>query len=153
MAHCQAAKQIAAELRKEQDETDARGCYSDAIHRRLLEGGFYRILQPRMFGGLGSDCETHVRVIMELSRGHPASGWCYTLASSHALVLGACFSEETQREMFGPRGDFRAAYAAGPAGIPKFERVGGGYVVSGTWAFASGIPVCTHFLRGRRHSG
>jgi 3-hydroxy-9,10-secoandrosta-1,3,5(10)-triene-9,17-dione monooxygenase len=85
---------------------------------------------------------------MELSRGHPAAGWCYTLASSHALVLGACFSEEAQRELFGADGDFRAAYAAGPAGKPEFERVAGGYRVSGLWPFASGIPVSTHFLGG-----
>lgn len=142
------ASEIGAELRKEQDASDARGCYSEAIHRRLLEGGFYRILQPRMFGGLGTDCETYIRVIMELSRGHPAGGWCYTLASSHALVLGSCFSEETQRELFGADGDFRAAYAAGPAGMPKFERVAGGYVITGLWPFASGIPVSTHFLGG-----
>jgi 3-hydroxy-9,10-secoandrosta-1,3,5(10)-triene-9,17-dione monooxygenase len=139
---------IAADLRREQDEADARGCYSDAIHRRLLDGGFYRILQPRMFGGFGTDCETYVRVIIELSRGHPASGWCYTLASSHALVAASVFGEETQRELFGPDGDFRAAYAAGPAGTATFERREGGYLVNGVWPFASGIPVSTHFLGG-----
>jgi 3-hydroxy-9,10-secoandrosta-1,3,5(10)-triene-9,17-dione monooxygenase len=142
------ATEIAKQLRTEQDESDARGCYSDAIHRRLLEGGFYRILQPRMFGGFGTDCETYIRVIMELSQGHPGSGWCYTLASSHALVLGSHFSEEVQRELFGPEGDFRAAYAVGPAGMPSFERTEGGYIVSGLWPFASGIPVSNHFLGG-----
>ena len=110
------AKQIAAVLRNEQDESDARGFYSDAIHQRLLDGGFYRIIQPKTFGGLGTDAETYIRVIMALSQGHPASGWCYTLASSHALVLGSVFSEETQRELFGTNGDFRACYAASPAG-------------------------------------
>lgn len=142
------AAKIGALLREQQDETDARGFYSEAIHKRLLDGGFYRILQPRRFKGFGTDCETYIRVIMELSRGHPAAGWCYTLASSHALVVGSCFSEETQRELFGADGDFRAAYAAGPAGPPKFERTDGGYVVSGVWPFASGIPVSTHFLGG-----
>ena len=142
------ASEIAKLLRNEQDESDARGCYSDAIHHRLLEGGFYRILQPRMFGGFGTDCETYIRVIMALSQGHPGSGWCYTLASSHALVLGSHFSEDVQRELFGPEGDFRAAYAAGPAGKPDFERTDGGYIVSGLWPFASGIPVSNHFLGG-----
>ncbi len=142
------AADIARQLRNEQDESDARGHYSDAIHRRLLEGGFYRILQPRMFKGFGTDCETYIRVIMELSRGHPSSGWCYTLASSHALILGSHFSEEAQRELFGSNGDFRAAYAAGPAGVPTFERGDGGYTVSGLWPFASGIPVCNYFLGG-----
>ncbi len=142
------ARAIASELSKLQDEADARGCYPDVIHQRLLDGGFYRIVQPKLFGGLGTDAETYIRVIMALSQGHPASGWCYTLASSHALVLGSVFGEEAQRELFGADGDFRAAYAAGPAGIPKFERVAGGYVVSGLWPFASGIPVSNHFLGG-----
>jgi 3-hydroxy-9,10-secoandrosta-1,3,5(10)-triene-9,17-dione monooxygenase len=142
------ATEIGAKLRAQQDQSDVRGYYSDEIHRELLEGGFYRILQPRMFNGGGADCETYVRVIMELSRGHPGAGWCYALASSHALVLGAHFEEEVQRELFGSEGDFRAAYAAGPAGVPTFERCEGGYRVSGLWAFASGIPVSTHFLGG-----
>jgi 3-hydroxy-9,10-secoandrosta-1,3,5(10)-triene-9,17-dione monooxygenase len=142
------AQAIAAELSKAQDESDARGFYSDTIHQRLLDGGFYRIVQPKMFGGLGSEAETYIRVIMALSQGHPASGWCYTLASSHALILGSVFGEDAQRELFGADGDFRAAYAAGPAGMPKFERKDDGYVVTGLWPFASGIPVCNHFLGG-----
>ena len=142
------AARIGAQLRAEQDENDARGRYSEGVHQQLLQGGFYRILQPRMFGGRGADCETYIRVIMELSRGHPGSGWCYTLASSHALVLGALFEESVQRELFGPNGDFRAAYVAAPAGMPTFERREGGYVVTGLWTFASGIPVCTHFFGG-----
>jgi 3-hydroxy-9,10-secoandrosta-1,3,5(10)-triene-9,17-dione monooxygenase len=142
------AARIGVRLRAEQDQNDARGCYSDEIHRELMEGGFYRILQPKTFGGGGVDCETYIRVIMELSRGHPGSGWCYTLASSHALILGAHFEEAAQRELFGADGDFRAAFVARPAGAATFERRDGGYVVTGLWTFASGMPVCTHFLGG-----
>ena len=47
------ATQIGAKLRAQQDQSDLRGCYSDEVHRELLEGGFYRILQPRMFNGGG----------------------------------------------------------------------------------------------------
>jgi 3-hydroxy-9,10-secoandrosta-1,3,5(10)-triene-9,17-dione monooxygenase len=142
------AARIGAQLRAEQDENDARGRYSEAIHQQLLQGGFYKILQPRMFGGGGADCETYIRVIMELSRGHPGSGWCYTLASSHALVLASHFEESVQRELFGPEGDFRAPYAALPTGMPTLERREGGYLVSGLWTFASGVPVANHFLGG-----
>ena len=46
------AARIGAQLRAEQDENDARGRYSEGVHQQLLQGGFYRILQPRMFGGL-----------------------------------------------------------------------------------------------------
>lgn len=142
------AARIGIRLRAQQEESDAQGCYSEAIHQELLEGGFYRILQPTLFGGGGVDCETYIRVIMELSRGHPGSGWCYTLASSHALVVGSHFEEDVQRELFGPDGDFRAAFVARPAGPATFERRQEGYLVTGLWTFASGIPVATHFLGG-----
>jgi 3-hydroxy-9,10-secoandrosta-1,3,5(10)-triene-9,17-dione monooxygenase len=142
------AARIGARLRAEQDQNDARGCYSEEIHQELLTGGFYKILQPTMFGGGGIDCETYIRVIMELSRGHPGSAWCYTLASSHALVLGSHFEEAVQRELFGAEGDFRSAFVAQSSGLPAFERKDGGYLVSGLWTFASGIPVCNYFLGG-----
>jgi 3-hydroxy-9,10-secoandrosta-1,3,5(10)-triene-9,17-dione monooxygenase len=131
-------------LHEQQEENDRRGYYSDAIHEELLRGGFYRILQPRMFGGYEFGLDTYVRVVMELAHGHPASGWCFTLAASHGLVLAAHWPEQAQRELFGPDGDFRCAMTAGPAG--NYRRVEGGYVTSGVHAFASGIPVSTHFM-------
>jgi len=131
-------------LAAQQEENDRRGYYSDSVHRELLRGGFYRILQPRRFGGYEFGLETFVRIVMELSRGHPASGWCFTLAASHGYVLASHWPQEVQRELFGPDGDFRCAMTAGPAGT--YEPVEGGYRVSGVHAFASGIPVCNYFM-------
>ena len=131
-------------LRESQEENDRRGYYSDAIHRKFAASGFYRVVQPRMFGGYEFDFVTFVKLIMEISRGHPATGWCYTLASSHAFLVGAHWPEEVQRELFGEEGDFRAAQKASPAGT--FKRVDGGFVVDGVFSFCSGIPVATHFV-------
>jgi 3-hydroxy-9,10-secoandrosta-1,3,5(10)-triene-9,17-dione monooxygenase len=131
-------------LYAQQEESDRRGCFSDAVQQALLEGGFYRILQPRLFGGYEFGFETFIKVVMELSHGHPAAGWCFTLAASHGFVLAAHWPQEAQQELFGPGGDFRAAMTAGPSG--RFERVEGGYRVTGVFPFASGIPVCTHFI-------
>jgi len=131
-------------LRQQQEENDRRGYYSDAVHRELLNGGFYRMLHPRMFGGYEFGLEAFLKVVMELSRGHPASGWCFTLAGSHGYVLASHWPEQAQRELFGPSGDFRCAMTAGVMGACR--RVDGGYRVSGLFPFASGIPVSTHFL-------
>ncbi|MGH8260709.1 MAG: acyl-CoA dehydrogenase family protein, partial [Steroidobacteraceae bacterium] len=131
-------------LREQQEQSDACGRYSDAVHGELLRGGFYRILQPRMFGGYEFSLETYIRVVMELSRGHPAGGWCFTLAASHGLVLASHWPIEAQRELFGPDGNFRCAMTAGPAGT--FRRVEGGWIANGVHPFASGIPVSTHFM-------
>ena len=51
-----AATLIGAQLRAEQDESERAGPpFRGYPLNRLLEGGFYRILQPLMFGGGGAD--------------------------------------------------------------------------------------------------
>ncbi|PIT05913.1 hypothetical protein TSA1_05930 [Bradyrhizobium nitroreducens] len=131
-------------LRESQDKTDERGYFSDEIQQKFVEAGFYRILQPKMFGGYEFDYETFFRVMVEISRGHPAAGWCLTLAASHAPVIASHWSEAAQIEIFGPSGHFAAPHRAVPGGtcVP----VEGGYIINGVWAYSSGIPHSTHFL-------
>ena len=133
-------------LRAQQDEADARGHYGEDVHEAFDKAGFYRTLQPKMFGGYQFDFPTFLKVIMEISRGHPGSGWCFTLAASHALVVGSHFPEAVQRELFGPKGDFRAPHRAAPGGT--LRRVDGGYQITGRWSYSSGVPVGTHFIGG-----
>ncbi len=133
-------------LRAQQDANDERGHYSDEIHRKFHDGGFYRIVLPKLFGGYEFDYPTFIKVIQEIARGHPSSGWCYTLATSHSFLVASHWSAEAQAELFGPTGDFRAAQKASPTPNAIFERVEGGYRASGTWTFASGIPLATHFV-------
>ena len=131
-------------LHEQQAEADRRGHYTDEVHQAFLEAGFYRILQPRLFGGYEFDYPTFIRVIMELSHGHPSTGWCYTLASSHCFLIAAHWSEAAQAEVFGQDGDVRVCQRATPAGT--IEPVDGGYVIDGTFGFCSGAPVATHFI-------
>src|SRR5215216_311267 len=39
------------EIRAESPETEARGGYSPERHKAFTEAGFYRMLQPRRYGG------------------------------------------------------------------------------------------------------
>ena len=103
-----------------------------------------RILQPRRFGGYEFDLPTFWKVMVAISEGDPGTGWCLTLASHHALVVGSRYPEQAQRELFGRDGHFVAPHRALPVG--KAEPVDGGYMVSGTWDYCSGVPYSTHFL-------
>jgi 3-hydroxy-9,10-secoandrosta-1,3,5(10)-triene-9,17-dione monooxygenase len=133
-------------LREQQAEADTRGHYSDEVHEAIKRAGLYRAVQPRMFGGYELDIPTLLKLSLEISHGHPSSGWCYTLATSHALLVGSHLSEEAQGEIFGPDGDFRCPAKAPPSGT--FTRTDGGYIVNGTWTFSSGIPVSNYFMGG-----
>ena len=140
------ARALIPMLRAQQDEADALGRYTEEAHQAFKQAGFYRALQPKMFGGYEFGFPDFLRVVMEIGRGHPGAAWCFTLTSSHPLVVGAHFPEETQAEIFGPEGDFRAPHRAPPGG--KWKRTDGGYIVNGRWSYSSGIPVATHFIGG-----
>lgn len=131
-------------LRAEQDEADWCGHYSDKVHKALLEGGFYRILQPKLFGGYEFDPKAFIRCVLELSRGHPGAGWCFTLGASHGYILAAHWPAAVQRELFGPDGEFRSPAVGVPGG--NMTPTPGGYRITGTWPFASGVPYATHFI-------
>jgi 3-hydroxy-9,10-secoandrosta-1,3,5(10)-triene-9,17-dione monooxygenase len=131
-------------LREAQDESERLGHYPETIHREFLRAGFYRMVQPRRFGGYEFDLPTFWRAMVRISEGDPGAGWCLTLGSHHAWVLGSYWPERAQREIFGPEGDFRAPHRAIPGGTAT--PADGGYVVSGTWDYCSGVPYATHFM-------
>ena len=62
------------ELLERQAETEERTFYAQDTHEASREAGFYRILQPRRFGGYEFDLETYFRVIIEIARGCPSTG-------------------------------------------------------------------------------
>jgi 3-hydroxy-9,10-secoandrosta-1,3,5(10)-triene-9,17-dione monooxygenase len=131
-------------VRDQQDEAERLGHHTDAMEREFVDAGFYRILQPRRFGGYEFDIPTFWKVMLAIASGDPGTGWGLTLGSHHAFVVGSHFPEAGQREIFGPTGDFRAPHRAPPMG--RARPVHGGYVVSGTWDYCSGAPHSTHFM-------
>jgi 3-hydroxy-9,10-secoandrosta-1,3,5(10)-triene-9,17-dione monooxygenase len=138
------AERLKPLVREEQDASEARGYHSEELHREFLEAGFYRMVQPRRFGGYEFDFPTFWRVITTISEGDPGTGWCLALATHHAWVIGSHWPEQAQRELFGPRGDFRGPHRALPGGTAV--RTDGGYLVSGQWDYCSGVPYATHFM-------
>src|SRR6185437_5626666 len=132
-------------LRDEQEATEQRTYDSVQTHELLRQAGLYRILQPRRFGGYEFDIETFYRVVMELARGCPSTGWCFCLGAAHVLQVAALFAEEAQQEIFAANdGHFVAASRDLPAGTVTPS--GDGYLVTGTWNYCSGAPHSTHFV-------
>jgi 3-hydroxy-9,10-secoandrosta-1,3,5(10)-triene-9,17-dione monooxygenase len=134
-------------LRARQTECEALGRLPDATNDEFLRAGFYRILQPRRFGGYEFDLGTFARVMMDISRGCPSSGWVLALTGGHAIMLSAFFPESAQADVYGADGDFR-----GPSRTPPVAavEVSGGYRVTGAWTYVSGCDIATHIVGGIR---
>lgn len=133
-----------AVLREEAEAAEEVGGYSRELHEAFTKAGFYRILQPRRFGGYEFGLDTFFRVIVEISRGDPGIGWNLCLASAHVFHVASFYCERAQAELFAPDGHFCAPHRAAPTGTAS--PVEGGYRVSGRWDYCSGITHATHFM-------
>jgi len=138
------AQALVPRIREQQDEAERLGHHTGGLDREFIAAGFYRMLQPRRFGGYGFDMKTFWKTMLAVSSGDPGTGWGLTLGTHHALVVGAYFPLDGQREIFGPAGEFRCPARAAPQGTA--QPADGGYVVTGTWDYASGIAHATHFM-------
>ncbi|SFJ31794.1 acyl-CoA dehydrogenase family protein [Caulobacter sp. UNC279MFTsu5.1] len=130
-------------LRERQAAAEAAGNISQETNQAMVDAGFYRVIQPRTFGGYGFDLPTYVRLVTAVARGCPETAWVLSLVLGHVHQL-ATYSLEAQIEAYGETGDFRAPEVAAPQGrgIP----VPGGFSVTGAWDYASGCAHATHIL-------
>jgi 3-hydroxy-9,10-secoandrosta-1,3,5(10)-triene-9,17-dione monooxygenase len=130
-------------LRARQAECEALGRLPDATNQEYIDAGFFRVLQPRRFGGYELGLEAFLRIAIELARGCPSSGWVYALTAGHAHTV-TMWPEQGQIELFGD-GDFRCPFSNLPA---RAVAVDGGYRIDGWWDYGSGCDTATHFIGG-----
>lgn len=137
------AEALRPQLRQRQQATEEAGNISGETNAELVDAGFFRIVQPRMFGGYEFDMPTYVNVMMEIARGCPETGWVLALTSGHMFQL-ATFPIEGLRSVFGEHGEVRAPEVTAPPG--QAVAVDGGYRVTGAWDYASGSAHATHII-------
>jgi 3-hydroxy-9,10-secoandrosta-1,3,5(10)-triene-9,17-dione monooxygenase len=131
-------------LLAEQATTEERSHMSPETHVAFEEAGFYRMLVPRRYGGLEVDLPTFYQVVMSIARGCPSTGWMLALSTAHSLQLASYYSAAAQDELFADR-TYVASASFGfedAVAVP----VVGGYRVTGTWHFCSGVPFATHHM-------
>ena len=132
----QAARDVAAVLTSEANETERLGTISPAGVVALRESDLFWLIVPRELGGLGLDVVTLIRVVEELSRADGSSGWSYMANALSTGVAAAFCGDDAADAAFG--GPVPAIFAGmlGPGGA--CVEVDGGYVGGGRYSFASG---------------
>lgn len=135
-------------LREKADAVEkARMVPADTI-AAFQEAGFFRILQPRRWGGYEMSPNVLNRVLMELGRGCPSSAWNVMVLGVHPFEVGL-LDQKCGEELWGEDSSRLVSSSYAPFGTVK--AVDGGYVLNGDWLTSSG---CDHasggaFLGGR----
>ena len=118
--------------RARQTEQDRR--VSSDVTNLLREGGLYRVVQPRRFGGYELSLEALRRLAFEIGRGCASTGWCYGLSAAASWVVGM-FPEQAQQDAWGESPDALIASCIAPTG--KATPTEGGFRLKGRWSFGS----------------
>jgi 3-hydroxy-9,10-secoandrosta-1,3,5(10)-triene-9,17-dione monooxygenase len=140
------AEDLVPVLRARQAECEELGRLPDETVSDLIERGFYRVLQPRRFGGYELELPVFSRVAIELARGCPSTGWTYALVAGHAHMLSALFGEECQVDVYGEDGDVRMP--GNLRFLAEAVPVDGGFRITGAWDYISGCDSATHLVLG-----
>ncbi len=131
------ARQMVPVLRERAVQTERDRRIAPQTHAAFVEAGFYRIHQPRRFGGFEMDLSMMIALAAELGRGCGASCWIFTNLAIQNLILGT-HHPQTQEEVWGAIGNALIA-SSFPAKGGKTRKVDGGIVADGLWSFASGV--------------
>jgi len=123
------------ELRRVPDETVAE----------FQEAGFFRMLQPKRWGGLEVDPKTFFTVQMTIATACPSSAWILGVVAVHSWQL-ALFADQAQQDVWADDRSVLVSSSYAPTG--KIEKVEGGYKVSGRWSFSSGCDHCDWVFLG-----
>ena len=140
----QAAATLQPLLRRYHDEIEREQRMPPALVEQLREVGFYKMVIPRVLGGLQVDTLTFLRVVELLAEGVGSVGWNLGNGGVGQLVtLG--LPDEGVHEIYAKRADTIIAGTAVPGGGQAVP-VAGGYRVSGRWQFGSGCQEASWML-------
>jgi 3-hydroxy-9,10-secoandrosta-1,3,5(10)-triene-9,17-dione monooxygenase len=131
------AKAMVPALRERAVKAERDRRIAKETHQAFVEAGFYRIHQPKRFGGFELDLSMMIDLAAELGRGCGSSCWIFTNLAIQNLILGTHYPQ-TQEEVWGSKGEALIA-SSFPAKGGKTRKVDGGIVCDGLWSFASGV--------------
>jgi 3-hydroxy-9,10-secoandrosta-1,3,5(10)-triene-9,17-dione monooxygenase len=115
----------AGEIRRIPDET------IEDFHRL----GFFKVCQPRRYGGYEMNPSIIFDLQLELGRGCASSAWVYGVLNVHSWQL-ALFPAEAQDEVW--KEEPKTLISSSYMPVAKTEWVDGGVKISGRWSFSSG---------------
>jgi 3-hydroxy-9,10-secoandrosta-1,3,5(10)-triene-9,17-dione monooxygenase len=100
------------------------------------KAGFFRVLQPKQYGGYEMDPQVFYEIVMTLAEGCMSSAWCYGVIGVHNWQI-ALFDPKAAADIWSKDTSVLIASTYMPKG--QVKPADGGFKFSGRWGFSSGI--------------
>jgi 3-hydroxy-9,10-secoandrosta-1,3,5(10)-triene-9,17-dione monooxygenase len=131
------ARAMVPTLRDKALQTERDRTIPPETHRAFQQAGFYKLFQPKRYGGYEMPIGMLVEVGGELGRGCGASAWIFTNLATQNWIIGM-HRPEAQDDVWADNPDALCA-SSFPVQGGTGRYVDGGIVLNGMWSFASGI--------------
>jgi 3-hydroxy-9,10-secoandrosta-1,3,5(10)-triene-9,17-dione monooxygenase len=138
-------RELLPTFRDRADEGDRLRVVPEASIKELEETGFFRLLQPKRYGGLEADPVDFYTAVRDIATADGSTGWVSSVVGVHPWQV-ALFADEAQQAVWGDDPSVRLSSSYAPTG--KAVLTEGGFKLSGKWSFSSGCDHCTWVLLG-----
>jgi len=129
------ARNLVPKLRERSKEAAQLRCMPEETMNDFHRLGFFKVVQPKRYGGYEMDPSIIFDLQLELARGCASSAWVYGVLNVHTWQL-ALFAPEAQDEVW--KDDPKTLISSSYMPVAKTEWVDGGVKLSGRWSFSSG---------------
>ncbi|MDQ8706044.1 flavin-dependent monooxygenase [Streptomyces sp. LHD-70] len=133
-----AVRELAPVLRERAAVSEEQRRVPDASVKELEQAGFFRLLQPRAYGGLAADPAVFYAAVKEIAKACGSTGWVASIVGVHPWHV-ALYDPRAQEEVWGEDSSTRICSSYAPTGA--VTPVDGGFRISGRWHFSAG---CDH---------
>jgi 3-hydroxy-9,10-secoandrosta-1,3,5(10)-triene-9,17-dione monooxygenase len=133
------ARALIPALRARSEAATAARALPEETIREMQEAGFFRVLQPKRYGGYEHDPKVFFDIQTTLAEGCMSTAWVYGVIGVHPFQLGL-FDPKAQADVWSKDDATLVSSSYQPVG--KVERVDGGFRLSGRWGFSSGCDHC-----------
>jgi indole-3-acetate monooxygenase len=124
------------------DYADEQGRLAPDLVEAMHRDGLFNMWLPAVLGGSELDPVSSIEVVENLAYGDASAGWVQMAASLSVGTGAAYLGESAVKELFG---DGHRTVIAGQGTRPGTAvPTEGGYLLSGSWSFASGLLHGTH---------
>lgn len=117
----------------------------EATIAKMHEAGFFRVLQPKRWGGYEMDPQVFFQIQMAMAEGCMSTAWIYGVIAVHNWQI-ALFDLKAQEDVWSKDTSVLIASSYMPVG--RVTPVEGGFKFSGRWAFSSGCDHCDWVFLG-----
>ncbi len=140
-----AVDRILPAIQEREEQTRELRRLPDETVKELKESGYFRVLQPMIYGGLELDPQDFCILNIRIAEACMSTGWVCGVVGVHPFQL-ALFDQRAQEEVWSDDPDTLVSSSYAPVG--KVKRVKDGFLFSGRWGWSSGCDHCQWVLLG-----